>query len=113
MRQLGRDMQRGGGPLKRKPNPQAALLDRLNKDEAYRIEYLNHALKHENQRMILAALRNVAKATGGISRLSKSTGFNRQHLYRTLSDGGNPTWIRIIQIFNDLGYPLPATRKPR
>jgi probable addiction module antidote protein len=97
--------------MKKSTSYQAFLIERLRKDEALREAYLNEALEDEDQRMILVAIRNVAQATGGLSRLSKATGLNRQHLYRTLSKGGNPTWERIEKIFDGLGYPLRAVSK--
>jgi probable addiction module antidote protein len=92
--------------VKKSVSYQKLLIERLHKDEDLREDYLNAALEDENQRLILMALRNVAHATGGLTKLSKSTGLNRQNLYRTLSKGGNPTWQRIEKIFDGLGYPL-------
>lgn len=97
--------------MKKTASYQEFLMERLRKDEAFREAYLNEALEDEDQRMILAALRNVAQATGGLTRLSKATGLNRQNLYRTLSKEGNPTWERIEKIFDGLGYPLRAVSK--
>ena len=96
--------------MKKPPSDQKLLLQKLSRDEAFRLDYLNQALAHEDQRMILQALRNVAKVSGGMTQLAKSTGFNRQHLYHTLSGKGNPTWVRIEKIFDGLGYPLRAVR---
>lgn len=97
--------------MKNTVDHQEFLIEQLRKDPALREAYLNEALEHEDQKMILVALRNVAQATGGLSRLSKQTGLNRQNLYRTLSKGGNPTWERIEKIFDGLGYPLRAVSK--
>lgn len=97
--------------MKKTADHKEFLIERLRKDEALREAYLNEALEHEDQKMILVALRNVAQATGGLSRLSKQTGLNRQNLYRTLSKGGNPTWERIEKIFDGLGYPLRAVSR--
>lgn len=97
--------------MKKTASYQAFLIEQLRKDEAFREAYLNEALQDEDQRLILLALRNVAQATGGLSRLSKATGLNRQNLYRILSKGGNPTWERIEKIFDGLGYPLRAVSK--
>ena len=40
---------------------------------------------------LLVALRNIAEAKGGMSRLAKKTHLNRQNLYQVLSKNGNPT----------------------
>jgi probable addiction module antidote protein len=97
--------------MKKSTSYQKFLIEQLRKDEAFREAYLNEALQDEDQRLILLAIRNVAQATGGMARLAKTTGLNRQNLYRTLSDAGNPTWERIEKIFDGLGYPLRAISK--
>ena len=51
----------------------------------------------------LLALRTVVEAQGGIGGLSQKTGLNRQHLYRALSGGGNPTWSTMEAILSALG----------
>jgi probable addiction module antidote protein len=97
--------------MKKTVDYQKFLMKQLRNDEALREAYLNEALAHEDQRLILAAIRNVAQATGGLTKLAKVTGLNRQNLYRTLSIDGNPTWQRIEKIFDGLGYPLRAVSK--
>jgi len=56
--------------------------------------YLNVALeeyeKDGDTEAFLLALRDVAVARGGISMLAEKTKLNRQNLYRTLSNKGNP-----------------------
>jgi probable addiction module antidote protein len=97
--------------MKKTANYQAFLIEQLRNNEDFCEEYLNEALRDEDQRLILMAIRNVAQATGGLTRLAKNTGLNRQNLYRTLSKEGNPTWQRIEKIFDGLGYPLRAISK--
>jgi len=97
--------------MKKTASYQAFLIEQLRKDEGLREAYLNEALQDEDQRLILLAIRNVVQATGGMSKLAKTTGLNRQNLYRTLSNAGNPTWERIEKIFDGLGFPLRAVSK--
>ena len=40
---------------------------------------------------LLVALRNIAEARGGMSKLAEKTHLNRQNLYNVLSKKGNPT----------------------
>ena len=54
----------------------------------------------------LQALRNVAEAQGGITKLSEKTSLNRQNLYRVLSENGNPELRTISLILHKLGYRL-------
>lgn len=47
--------------------------------------------KDGDVKALLIALRNIAKAKGGMEQLPKKTHLNRQNLYHILSDKGNPT----------------------
>lgn len=69
-------------------------------------------------------MRNVAEARlGGISGLAKETDLNREALYRTLSERGNPTLDSLSKILRALGLRvsvgvaatpglLPDTKSP-
>lgn len=52
----------------------------------------------------LLALRNVADAQGGLGELAKRTGLNREHLYRALSEEGNPQLNTVDKILRGLGF---------
>lgn len=54
----------------------------------------------------LLALRNVADAQGGLGELAKRTGLNREHLYRALSEEGNPQLSTVDKILHGLGFRL-------
>jgi probable addiction module antidote protein len=51
-------------------------------------------------------LRRLTKAQGGMSRLSKKVGINRQNLYRTFASDGNPKLRSLSTILKGLGYKL-------
>ncbi|OGT35198.1 MAG: putative addiction module antidote protein [Gammaproteobacteria bacterium RIFCSPHIGHO2_12_FULL_37_14] len=55
---------------------------------------------------LLVALRNIAEAKGGMSKLAKKTHLNRQNLYYALSKKGNPTLSTLDLILKGLGYKL-------
>ena len=54
----------------------------------------------------LTALRSVAQAQGGIARLAEKTGINRQHLYKALSENGNPQLGTLSSILHALGFRI-------
>lgn len=65
--------------------------------------YLNAALEDEDPRVFLIALKDVAEAHGGLSKLAREAELNRENLYRTLSTRGNPRWdslLSILDVFN-------------
>ena len=85
------------------------LIDSL-KDPIEASIYLNviidEYMKDNDIRSFLRGLKNVAKAQGGLSKLSESTGLNRQNLYRTLSAKGNPRISTVRKILNSFGCDL-------
>ncbi len=78
-------------------------------------QYLNASLQEEDPRMFLMALRDVADAHGGIGQLAESSQLNRESLYRTLSESGNPSLISLAAVLNSLGLRLAvqSVKPPR
>lgn len=66
------------------------FLQRL-RDPEEAAAYLDAALEEEDKDVFLLALRDVVEARlGGIGKLAQQVGLNRESLYRTLSEQGNP-----------------------
>lgn len=84
-------------------------VEKLSKPEDARA-YLQIALEEYEQdhdkEAFLLAVRDVAKAQGGIGELSKRTNLNRQSLYKALSPKGNPKLDTLGTILHGLGYRL-------
>lgn len=68
------------------------------------LEYLNAAIEDGDNRVLLLALRNVATAKGGLGKLADVTGLNRESLYKTLSEQGNPHYDTVALIMRGLGF---------
>lgn len=85
---------------------QKFLLDLLRKDERFREAYLNEALNEEESCISLGMFRNVAEAMGGITRLSKTTGLNRQNLYKALSGKKDPAYSTVEGIVHGFGFRI-------
>ncbi len=87
------------------------LIERL-KDHEEAVAYLNAALEEslkgdeESQHLFLMALRNVARAQGGLGKLAKKAHLGRESLYKTLSETGNPKWCTLLSLINSLGLNL-------
>lgn len=60
--------------------------------------------------LFLRALGGVAKAKGMTS-LSDSTGLNREGLYDTLSEKGNPRFDSLLKILDAMGLRLTVEKK--
>ena len=68
--------------------------------------YLEEALRDEDPRVFLVALKDVAAAYGGPTKLAKATGLNRENLYRMLSRQGNPEFTSLSRVLHALGLRL-------
>ena len=66
------------------------FLDERLQDPARAAGYLNACLEDEDPEVFLLALRQVARARGGVAKLAESASLSREHLYRMLSENGNP-----------------------
>ena len=75
--------------MKRKPTYHSDLMRDL-KDPKTAIGYLNAALEDSDRRVFLLALRHVAEAWGGMTKISRATKIPRITLYKILSKQGNP-----------------------
>jgi len=92
------------------------LIDQLKKNERFREAYLNEALNEEESGVSLGMFRNVAEALGGITKLSKASGLNRQNLYRALSGKRDPAFSTVEGIVHGFGFrivvePMKMVRK--
>jgi probable addiction module antidote protein len=54
----------------------------------------------------LLALRDVVRAQGGMTKLSREADLNRANLYAALSENGNPRFETIMAILKTLGMRL-------
>ena len=81
------------------------LLKSLSDPEEARA-YLNAALEDENPEVFLLALRDIVEANSSMSELAKATNRNRESLYKTLSEKGNPQLHSIRSILSNLGFKL-------
>ena len=80
------------------------LLPRLQ-DPIEAAHYLTACLE-EGDEVFLIGLRDVVDAHGGMAHLAEATGLNRETLYRTLSENGNPRLSSLGLIVEALGLRL-------
>ncbi|MCF7799649.1 hypothetical protein K9L05_00585 [Candidatus Babeliales bacterium] len=87
------------------------LYDRL-KNPKLALAYLNEALKDEDQKVFLTALKDVLEAQGeDISAFTKRANISRQSFYRILSKSGNPRWNKITSLINAMGLQVHISYK--
>jgi probable addiction module antidote protein len=99
-----------------KPAPASEPYDigqdaRLRKSPKFALDYLNICLDDPDPGLFLVALRDVARAYGGMTKLAEKTNLNREALYHSLSKRGNPTLSSLESLLDVLGFRLKIERK--
>jgi probable addiction module antidote protein len=83
------------------------LIEELRRDPEFAAEYLRAALEdHDEPRVLLVALRQIAEARGGIASVAKAAGVQRESLYRALSPNGNPRLSTLMAVAKAVGLKL-------
>ena len=72
--------------------------------------YLNEALKDQDPRVFLLALKNVCEAQGeAMADLARQTQISRENLYRILSKRGNPKLNNVVSLLSAVGFQLSVS----
>jgi probable addiction module antidote protein len=72
--------------------------------------YLSEAFETGDDALIAQALGAVARVKG-MKDIAKETGLNRENLYRSLSEGGNPELGTVMKVLDALDVQLVAKPK--
>jgi probable addiction module antidote protein len=84
-----------------------SMVRELRENPAFAAEYLKAALEDADEpRVLLVALRRVAEARGGIAKVAKAAGVERESLYRALSADGNPRLSTLVAVTKAMGLKL-------
>jgi len=81
------------------------LITSLKDDPELASEYLNAAIEDGDVSVFLLALGHITKARG-MSNVSKTTGLNRENIYRIVSDKGNPRIKSVAALLSAVGLRL-------
>lgn len=85
---------------------QDAKIESFRKDPSYAAAYLDTVLADGDQEEILLTVRYMTKAFGGIHTIAEKSDLNRNTLYRTLSNQGNPSLSSLSAILRTMGMRL-------
>lgn len=84
-----------------------AMVRELRDNPEFAAEYLRAALEDSDEpSVLLVALRRVAEAKGGIAKVAKAAGVERESLYRALSVRGNPRLSTLVAVAKAVGLKL-------
>lgn len=75
-------------------------------------DLLSDAVESGDPRYIAYALGAVARARGGIAKLAREAGMNRQALHKALSEEGNPRLDTVLKVLRALGLHMKIEEGP-
>jgi probable addiction module antidote protein len=76
------------------------------KDPENAAAFINAVIGDSDREALLLALRDVAKAQGGMTAIAEKTHVSRSSLYKTLSKSGNPEFSSVSKLLNGMGLRL-------
>jgi probable addiction module antidote protein len=83
------------------------IVKKLRSDPAFAVEYLKAAMEEGDEpQVLLIALRQIAEARGGVAKVAKKAGIERESLYRALSSRGNPRFSTLLAVTKAMGLAL-------
>jgi probable addiction module antidote protein len=83
------------------------MVKKLRARPRFAAEYLKAAMEDTDEpQVLLIALRHIAEARGGLAKIARAAGIERESLYRALSARGNPRLSTIVGIMKAVGLKL-------
>ena len=79
-----------------------------NKEDV--IEYLTAAMEEKDPEFLLAAIGDIARSKG-MTQLSKDLNLDRKGLYKSFSSGGNPSFLTVARVLDNLGFGVSIYKK--
>ncbi|GHV82997.1 putative addiction module antidote protein [Spirochaetia bacterium] len=74
------------------------------------IAYLEAALAENDTGFLLKVIGNIARSKG-MAQLAKELNLSREGLYDSLSPKGNPSFITVVKVLDNLGFRLDIQHK--
>ncbi len=89
------------------------MIKKLRKSRSFAAEYLKAAIEDTDEpQVLLIALRQIAEARGGMAKIAKAAGIERESLYRALSPRGNPRLSTLFAVTRAMGLTLTVETQP-
>ena len=83
-----------------------AMAELFRSDPTLALEVINGILADGDQTELMAVLRQLAQAVGGVQSVAEQAHLNPTQLYRTLSPKGNPALNSLTAILKAMGLRL-------
>jgi probable addiction module antidote protein len=72
--------------------------------------YLETAMKENDPEFLLSVIGDIARSRG-MTEIARELNLDRAGLYRSFSPEGNPSFITVIKVLNNLGFSLKVEQK--
>jgi probable addiction module antidote protein len=90
--------------------PDEEHLNEMLNDAEQAAAYINVAIRENDPKQILRAIRNVARAHG-ITNIAEAIDMQRESVSRMLSKGGNPALTNFLKILDAAGLVIQVKAK--
>jgi probable addiction module antidote protein len=74
------------------------------------IAFLDGALKENDPEFLLKTIGHIARSKGMVQ-LAKELDLNRKGLYKAFSEKGNPSFLTVVKVLDNLGFCLRIEQK--
>jgi probable addiction module antidote protein len=85
------------------------MADHINTKEDV-IGIIEAALEENDTALLLDVIGDIARSKG-MAQIAKELNLARESLYRSLSQGGNPSFDTVVKVLDNLGYQLSVKQK--
>ncbi|MGC8625802.1 MAG: addiction module antidote protein [Phycisphaerae bacterium] len=90
------------------------IIAEIRHNPEFAASYLAAAMEETDEPgVLLIALRQIAEARGGMAKIAKDAGIQRESLYRALSKRGNPRLTTLLAVIRAMGMTLTVAAKPQ
>lgn len=72
--------------------------------------HLECALEENDLDFLLKTIGHIARSKG-MAQIARKLNVDRAGLYKSFSDGGNPSFVTVIKVLDNLGFRLKMERK--
>jgi probable addiction module antidote protein len=74
------------------------------------IAFLQGALEENDSEFLLKTIGYIARSKG-MAQLSRELDLNRKGLYKAFSEKGNPSFLTVVKVLDNLGFRLRVEQK--
>ena len=74
------------------------------------LEYLSVAVEEKDPEFLLTVIGDIARSKG-MTQLSRELNLDRKGLYKSFSRSGNPSFLTVAKVLDNLGYGINIYQK--